>query len=298
MIKRLFILLLFLVLGPDLAQAGQEIVAVQSIRVTPYEEALEGFRSVCDAKITRLILSEMGRADVVEKIKGIRPDLVLAIGMDSLSKMKRITNIPVVYLMVLNPQSVLSGEENITGVSMNIPQEKQLVTLLEALPDLETVGLLYDPVRTGNLVQRAQVAARKIGIKLIAKEVHSSKEVPSSIKKLKGKIDVFWMIPDVTVASPELIEFLFLFFLGNNIPILTFAEKYVEIGALMSIGVDAFDMGRQAGAMAEEILSGKDVNDVQQVDARKAIISINLKIARKLGITVDEKIIRKARVIN
>ena len=240
----------------------------------------------------------MEGVDVVEKIKGIRPDLVLAIGMNGLSRVKRIKDIPVVYLMILNPQSILSGEENITGVSMNIPQEKLLVTLLEALPNVKTVGLLYNPERTGHLVKRAREAARKTGIKLIAGEVHSPKEVPSSIKKLKGKIDVFWMIPDITVASPELIEFLFLFFLENNIPILTFAEKYVEIGALISIGVDPFDMGRQAGAMVEEILSGKDVNDVQQVEARKAIISINLKIARKLGITVDEKIIRKARVIN
>ena len=48
------------------------------------------------------------------------------------------------------------------------------------------------------------------------------------------------------VNKPEN-EFPFLFFLENKIPILTFAEKYVEIGALISIGIDVFDMGRQAG---------------------------------------------------
>ncbi|UCF73786.1 MAG: ABC transporter substrate-binding protein, partial [Deltaproteobacteria bacterium] len=227
-----------------------------------------------------------------------RPDMVLAIGMDALSMVRRIKNIPIVYLMVLNPRSILSGEKNITGVSMNIPQERQLRVFLEALPDLKTIGLLYDPDRTGYLAENAREAARDIGINLIAKEVHRSNDVPLLIKDMKEKIDAFWMLPDLTVISPETVEYLLLFSLENTIPILTFAEKYVELGALMSVGIDAFDIGTQAGEMAEKILSGRHEKNIQGVNARKAVISINLKVARKLRITVDEKIIRKARIIN
>ena len=301
MIKNLFIIvsvLIFLILGHGSSGAAQEIVAVQSVRVAPYEEAIEGFKDVCDAKIKKLVLSELKETDVVEKINEIRPDMVLAIGMDALSMVKGIENIPVVYLMLLNPQSILSGEKNITGVSMNIPQERQLRAFLEALPDLKTVGLLYDPDRTGYLAENAREAAREIGINLIAKEVHRSSDVPLLIKDMKGKIDTFWMLPDLTVITPETVEYLLLFSLENTVPILTFAKKYVELGALLSVGIDAFDIGTQAGEMADKILSGRDVKDVQQVDARKALISINLKVAGKLGVTIDEKVIRKARIIN
>ncbi len=114
---------------------------------------------------------------------------------------------------------------------------------------------------------------------------------------MKGKIDAFWMLPDLTVITPETVEYLLLFSLENTVPILTFAQKYVELGALLCVGIDAFDIGAQAGEMAEKILSGRDVKDVQWVDARKAVISINLKVARKLGITIDEKVIMKARII-
>ncbi len=300
MIKNLFVIvsfLIFLILGHGSSGAAQEIVAVQSVRVTPYEEAIEGFKNVCDARIKELVLSELKETEVVEKIAEIRPDMVLAIGMDALSTVKIIENIPVVYLMVLNPQSVVSTERNITGVSMNIPQERQLRAFLEALPDLKTVGLLYDPDRTGYLAENAREAAREIGINLIAKEVHRSSDVPLSIKDMKGKIDAFWMLPDLTVITPETVEYLLLFSLENTVPILTFAQKYVELGALMCVGIDAFDIGAQAGEMAEKILSGRDVKDVQWVDARKAVISINLKVARKLGITIDEKVIMKARII-
>jgi putative ABC transport system substrate-binding protein len=106
------------------------------------------------------------------------------------------------------------------------------------------------------------------------------------------------MIPDLTVITPETVEFLLLFSLENQIPLLAFSDKYVELGALLSIGIDPFDIGRQAGEMAKKILSGGDVRNVQQVDARKAIISVNLKIARKLGMNIDEKMIRKVKIVN
>ncbi len=297
MIKNLStFIILFLILCHGLAEARQEIVVIQSIKVKPYEEAIEGFKSVCNAKIKRLVVSELEGANVEKRINEIRPDMVLAVGMEALSRVKRIKNIPVVYLMVLNAQSILSGE-NITGVSINISQEKQLTTLSKVLPDIKNIGLLYNPDGTGYLAKKAQAAAKKIGIKLIAKEVYNAREVPSLIMNMKGKIDLFWMLPDLTVITPETVEFLFLFSLENRIPILTFSEKYVELGALMSIGIDPFDIGSQAGEMANKILSGRDVKSVQRVDARKAVVSINLKVAKKLGITIDEKIIENARII-
>ena len=301
MLRNLFRLLIFLILltlCQGSAWAGQEIVAIQSIRIQPYEDAVQGFEMACGAKIERLIISELKGTDIVEKINEIRPDMILAVGLDALSRVKRIKDIPVIYLMVLHPQSILSGEKNISGVSMDIPQEKQLRTLLDALPRTKTVGLLYAQEKTGRLAEKAREAARKIGIKLLAKEVHSTRDVPQSIQDMKGKIDVFWMLPDLTVITPETIEFVLLFSLENKIPVLAFSEKYVELGALMSVGIDAFDIGIQAGEMAEKILSGRDIMNIRQVDARKAVISINLKVAKTLGIPIDEKIIRKARIIN
>jgi len=76
----------------------------------------------------------------------------------------------------------------------------------------------------------------------------------------------------------------------------------------MSTGIDAFDMGRQAGEIASKILSGTDLKNVQHVDARRLVVSTNLMVARKLGVNLNiamslgarstEKIIREARMIN
>ena len=289
--------LLFLTLCYSPAEAGQEIVAVQSMRIRPYEEAIEGFRSVCNARMNRLVLRELQGRDVVDKINEIRPEMVLAIGIDALLRVKMVKEIPVVYLMVLNPRSALDCD-NITGVCMDISQKEQLTSVCRVLPNVKNIGLLYDPVRTGHFAERAQHAATEIGIKLIANRIDRPMDVPLTVNGMKGKIDLFWMLPDLTVITPETVEFLLLFSLENEIPVLAFSEKYVELGALMSIGIDAFDIGRQAGEMAQEILSGRDVKRVRPVDARKSVISINMKIAEKLGIVINKKMIKNVKIVN
>jgi len=302
LMKRTLILLAislaFFLLCPGSPRAAQEIVAVQSIGIQPYQDALNGFTSAGNYRVHQLIISEMDGAALVGRIRQIKPRMVLAIGIDALTRVSTITDIPVIYLMVLNPPAALAGKRNVYGVRMSIPQEQQLQALVTLLPAAKTVGLLYNPDRTGELVERMTEAAKKNGTRLVAKTVRSSRSVPQRIQELKGQIDAFLMLPDLTVVTPETVEALLLFSLENKIPLVSFSEKYVEMGALMSIGVDAFDMGMQAAEMAEKILSGKDLTDARQVDARKAVISINRKVAKKLGISIDEPTVSKGRAID
>lgn len=296
--KTIPILLLLLTFFVGSTEAGQQkVLAIQSIGLDPYEQAVKGFEHVYGSEVKRFFVSNLKEKDVLKAIREIRPDMLLAVGRDALLIARRITTIPVVYCMVLNPQSILSGEQNISGVSMNLPPEKQLIELLKVLPAVQNIGLFYDPDRTGFFVEGVRAAAAKINVDLMAKAVHLSRDVPPLLNTMKGKVGVFWMLPDITVITPETVESILLFSLENNVPILTFSEKYLELGAMLSIGIDPFDIGGQAGEMAQKLFSESDRKDVQHVDARKALVSVNLKIAGKLGITIDQKIIGNIKVI-
>ena len=297
MAKTIFILLLFLTSFIESAEAGQKVLALLSIPIAPYEQAIKGFEQVYGSEIKRLFISGSKEKDVQKTIREIRPDMVLAVGRDALLIAGQIKTIPVVYCMVLNPRSILSGEKNISGVSMNLPPERQLSELLKVLPAVHKIGLLYDPDQTGNFVQGVRDAAQKMDINLTATAVHRSRDVPLLLNTMKGKVGLFWMLPDITVITPETVESILLFSLENHIPILTFSEQYLELGAMLSIGIDPFDIGCQAGEIAQKIFSGNAVQDVQHVRARKAVISINLKIAEKIGMTVDKEVIRNIRVL-
>ncbi len=294
---RTFVILVTLLLSAALAAAEQTIVAVKSIPVKPYEDALKGFRAGCSCRIIEFVASEMVAEEIVSQIRQRRPDLILAIGMDALMKTKRIRDIPIVYLMVANPQSVVGGEDNIAGVSMDIAPEKQFQSLQKILPEAKRVGILFNPGKTAALVKKAQSAAAETGIKLLTKEIQSPKEVPSALLTLKGKIDVFWMIPDSLVVTTETTESLLLFSVENRVPILTFSEKYVEMGALLSVGIDPHDIGRQVSDIAKKILAGTSAKNIRNVDPRKAILSVNQKVAKKLGIVIDETSNSNMRII-
>ncbi len=301
MTKRFYINIIFIFIVTSfyygLAEAGYKIVAVQSVRINPYKKAIEGFKSVTGAEIKRIVISELNDANIIKTINSFKPDIVLAIGMGALQVVKEIKDIPVVYMMVLNPASIISGEKNIFGVSMSIPPEKQLNLFLNVLPHVKNIGLLYDPDRTGYIVKDAMIAAGKMNINLVAKEIQNSRNVPSALLVMRKNIDAFWMLPDLTLLTPATIKFLFLFSLGNKIPVLAFSEKYVELGALMSISIDPFDIGIQAGEIVNAIVMVKNFENIKKTNARKSLISINTNIARKLEIDINNNIIKEARII-
>lgn len=287
--------LLVVFLNISSAAAGDRILSVQSIDIAPYQEALKGFQSICSTGIERIVLSEMKDKDIIKEISRENPSIILSIGVDALDKVKDIDDIPVIYIMIPYPQKLGTNAVNFTGVRMNIKQEDQLSLFLKAVPSIKTIGLIYDPEKTGHHAQRAVEACKNAGVNLIAEEIGDSREAPSVINSMEGKIDGFWMLPDVTAFTPETIEYLFLFSMKNKVPILTFSEIYLESGALVSIDVDPFDMGSQAGEMALEILSGKSASDIQPVDARREVISINMKISEKLGISIDKNAFSRAK---
>ena len=263
-----------------------EVLILQSLRVKPYDDAVRGFRSVAKADTRTVVLSDAEGTDMVRLVREERPELILAIGADALKSVKRVRDIPIIYLMVLNPEKITGEARNFNGIDMNIPPERYLA-LMERLnlPRLK-VGLFYDPGKSGAFVKRIRQAAESMGIEIMAREVHSPREVPEQLMRLSSSCNVFWMLPDPTVVTAETVEFLLLYTQKNRMPVVTFAGKYVDTGALFSLDIDGSDLGKQAGEMANRVLSGTDISLIRETEARKAVMKVNRKVAEKLGINL------------
>lgn len=294
---RIALLILALIMISAPCDAAQKVLVLQSMRVTPYDEALRGVRSVVSGTFKRVVISEMDGVDVARTVRDERPDVILAIGTEALARVRRVKDTPIVYLMVLDPQNALTSGENLTGVSMNVPPERQLAALQSLMPRLRKIGIPYNPSRSGVLARKAQSAARSLGIEPVSRELRSARDVIPVAEGMKGEVDAIWMLPDTTLATPESIEFLLLFSLTNRIPILTFSDKYVQMGAIMALDIDPYDLGRQAGDLVRRLLSGSPLEQVQRVEPRSMVMTVNAKVARKLGLTLSEDALSRARVI-
>lgn len=296
----LMVPLLLAAFAPCRAEAGRSVFVVQSLEAGPYNAAFEGFKSILepDVIVHRLILTDTpDRKTPEQAIEAAAADLVLAIGMQALSRVGNLVDVPVVYVMVLDANDKFSGRDHITGVRMAVSAEKQFQVLLDLLPATKVIGLLYDPARTGAITRQIRKAAGRNGVSVITRRIYRPGSVPLSIVEMRKDIDVFWMLPDLTVVTPETEEFILLLTMETETPILTFSEKYVERGALLSIGVDPFDMGAQAGQMAMEILNGADVSAMAGQYARKPVITVNAKIAERFGISMDPDTCHPVRII-
>jgi len=286
-LRTLFITLLISLFFSAVNAFAGDILVLQSMRVKPFDDALAGFRSVCSGAARIVMVADTEGTDFVKLAEKERPEIILAIGSEALSKVKKIKDIPIIYLMVLHTDKITGGGRNIVGINMNIPPEKYL-TLMEKL-NLHglKIGVFYDPAKSGNFIRNIRQTAGSRGMIITAREVSHPKDVQELLSEMKGSFDLFWMLPDTTVVTPETVESIFRFSQKNSIPIITFAGKYVETGALASLDIDGFDLGKQAGEMANRILGGTAVSDIANTDARKAIMKVNRKLAAKLGINLN-----------
>jgi putative ABC transport system substrate-binding protein len=272
---------------------GANIAIVLSSRIRAYDEAVQAFqRAVSGAGLTtgpktvgsHTFIEIAPGEDFLREVRARKPDLILAVGGAALSAVGEVRDVPVVFLLTPGGRTLAPDRSNVTGVEMELPASAMLGGLIEALPGVHRVGLVHDPRRSAALVRAAREFARQRGLTLVAQEAAAPREVASLISEMKGSIDAYWMLPDLTVTTPETVEALVLFSLESRVPILTFSEKFLELGAAVAVVPDLPAMGEQAGKLARRILSGAPAGELPSVLPARFKVRLNQKVAKKLGL--------------
>jgi putative ABC transport system substrate-binding protein len=298
-------LLVFLAasLGAGGSAAAGEVVVLIGAPVDAYKEALGGFEeSLRGHRIAKTHQMEgkieRGRHVLAGIQRGEKPDLVFAIGVWALqATLLEQTGIPVVYAMVLNPESIVgSRPANVTGASMNVPVADSLRLLHQLGPQIRRVGVVFNEAKTGYLVKEASRLASKLGIELLARSVRSPGEAIQAVDSLQQEgIDAFWYLPDETLLAAPVSKHVFLISHRNRVPILGISERQAKMGAVLALTfASSEDIGRQAGELANAILGGARASEVPSTAARLVSLTVNLKAARKLGVEIPESILVSA----
>jgi putative tryptophan/tyrosine transport system substrate-binding protein len=260
-----------------------DVLIVQANHGQALTEAVRGFKEAYAGSSRAIVLSDYTEVDVVRLVKEERPRLVLAVGDAALAASRKVRQVPVVSLLAL--ATLQKGPTGtVSGVNV-VPAPERYLQLLKGL-GAKRVGVIYDPSRTGWYQKRAQQAAHQLGLELVCREVHGPRETLARLEQFKGTVDALWLFPDTTAVTAETVEAYFLFSLGQRIPVVAFANHYLEKGAVAALDTDRVDMGRQAGELASRLLSGTTPTDGGVVDARKAVLRTNDSVARKLGIAL------------
>jgi putative ABC transport system substrate-binding protein len=273
------IIAMTLLLAPFQALA-YDVLVLQSLREKGYDEAVKGVRRECKASMRTIILSDYAEADLTRIIREEHPKLIIAVGDGAVELAANQRSTPVLYMMALRPKQ----RPNLSGVGMLHDPVKYLAVFNSM--GSKRVGIVYDPSRSGNYLKRAQSAARRIGIDLVAREVRAPKETPAMLDSLRGKVDAVWMLPDITAVSPASTEAYFLFSQGQSVPVVTFAEVYLTMGGAIALGIDRYDIGRQLGEMSQSVLDGTPIEELSPQYPRLSLAKSNDGVLRRLKIKI------------
>ncbi len=282
-----------------------EVIAVKTKSITSYELALDGFKSVVNEKVVEYDMEgdfDKGRKivkKVKKRVKKTPQSVILTIGLMA-SKLveEEITNVPIIYCMVINPaNNKLIGRKNVGGVSFDLSPESQLIRLQQVISEGKNIGVMYDPENSSNVIKKAEEAARSLNLNLIAKEVNSEKDVPNTLRKLIKKIHILWIIPDSTVLNRQSFKFISLTALENRVPVMACSPQLVKSGSCFCFFSDEFSIGRQAGLICQKILNGEIKGPVPNESPSDIFLAINLITSKRCGIKITQEIMNYAKEI-
>jgi putative ABC transport system substrate-binding protein len=184
---------------------------------------------------------------------------------------------------------------NVTGVFLDFPDfsAKCLQLLVEALPALAGVGVLWDPT-TGSLqLDAVEAAARKLGIRVQVFEARRVADIAEAIYALDpARIQGLLVLSSPLFGgNPQVVADLAL---RRTVATISLFPDIAKEGGLLAYGPNIQDLYRQAGAMARKVLQGTRPADLPAERPTRFRLVANLKTARAIGVELPTSILLRA----
>jgi putative ABC transport system substrate-binding protein len=137
-----------------------------------------------------------------------------------------------------------------------------------------------------------ELVAGAFGIQLQYLDVLSSKDIETAFRAAgKGRADAVLVLSSPVTASyrKEMADLA----VKSRLPVISGTE-YVEVGGLMSYGVNQFDLDHRAATYVDKILKGAKPADLPVEQPTKFELVINLTAAKQIGLTIPPNVLARA----
>ncbi len=242
---------------------------------------------------------------IAQKFVSDKSDLIFGIATVSAQAAKQSTDrIPVLFSAVTDPvnsQLVKTMDKvggNVTGTTDATPMEKQLELFKKINPEIKRIGIIYNTSESNSEIQvaNAKEIGAKLGLEIRAVGVNNINDIPQAVNSLVSKVDGFYTITDNIVASAiNLISMA-----ANERGLVTVGaeEAHVKGGILLTDGLSYYELGRQTGRMAKEILvDGKKPEDMPVETLANTTKVVNEKTMKKLKLNKELPVFEGAEFI-
>jgi putative ABC transport system substrate-binding protein len=239
-------------------------------------------------------------APLATELAALKPDLIFASTQPSaIAVMNATQSIPIVFALVQEPLStglavsLARPGKNATGLaSMNVDiLSKRIELLLEVVPPARRIALLYQPDFDLNVRQAALAEQVLHSLKLAVVRVAIGR--PESFGKAfetlaRERPDAVLVIenPSVFTNRVDVVKRM----AAAGLPAMYGFQPFALDGGLMSYSIDFNDQFRRAAGYVDRILRGAKPGELPIEQPRRLELTVNLRAAGELGITIPQSI--------
>jgi putative ABC transport system substrate-binding protein len=241
------------------------------------------------------------------ELVALRPDVMVVSGSQAARAAQAATQtIPIVMALSSRPerlglvQSLARPGGNITGLSTYAPQlaAKKLELLLEIVPHARRIAILWTqshPAEDYHL-RDLEAAAAVARVDIVPIDLPSPEALDATLTTVAAARAHALMV----IGNPATFrraEEIAAFALAQRLPTMFEEQRFVELGGLLSYGVNFTAQFRRAADYVDRILKGAKPADLPVEQPTSFELAVNRTTARQLGLTIPSALLLRADVV-
>jgi len=275
----------------------EELPFREGLRALGYEEGRNILieRRYADGRPERL-------AAMAAELVRMKVDVILTGGQPPREAVRRATQtIPIVTISGSDPvregwaRTLARPAGNVTGLTFTFPElgPKRLELLKEAAPAIARVALLIDPIEVVDapeVLQETEAGARRLGLQVEVLKVHGPKDFDAAFAQAR-RSRMQALFPIAMLPNRDRLAALMR---HQRLPSVGESRLEAQSGYLLTYGADLDDLIRRSMIYIDKVLKGAKPGDLPIERPTKFVLTVNLRTARALGLTLPKALLERA----
>jgi len=139
-----------------------------------------------------------------------------------------------------------------------VPRPAQALAAFGGLqPGLKRLAVFWAAYPGEDYMEELRAAGEAAGIEIISAKLKTADSLPERLRRLMGRMDAFWLMPDPVLITQASLMVLANFSCANAVPFYAPTYALVQNGATASFAPDFAEAGAAAALAAEELRAGR-----------------------------------------
>jgi putative tryptophan/tyrosine transport system substrate-binding protein len=240
--------------------------------------------------------------ELAQELLGLNVDVITTRGTPAAFAARNATStIPIVMAAIGDPFLVVASLAhpggNITGLSAFVTDlmAKRVELLRDMVPGLSRVGALLNMSNASQPSQWTEIdnTARTIGIQSQLFDVRKAADLAPAFENASGQ-QIGAFIVNIDALTQENQKLIIELAAKHRLPAIYPSREFVDVGGLITYGVNYPDLYRRAATFVNKILKGTKPGDLPVEQPTKFEMVVNLKTAKALGLVLPPAILLRA----